>query len=106
MPGQTAMRGTVNDNVHIHLSGINESSAITNIRVSERDAAGVWANPCVPGSTWMTHVEISVSGERDLYFKPYRYAPAGTVYEILVEYADGSSQTTTVGGNGRFPITM
>lgn len=101
--GSDCEAGTVNDNIHIHLTGIKEYNMVSNIRIIEKNNMGVWANSCVFGSTWMIHVEKFAHGERDLYFKPYRNAPDGTIYEITVDYENGLSEKVLVEGTAVFP---
>jgi hypothetical protein len=96
--GQGCTTGSVPDNVHIRLRGIRSGFQPTSYRVDDLAGGGVWAIPCNPISNWLLHV-ISVSPDQtDLYFKPFRDAPDGTVYTISVQYNDGASQTTTVEG--------
>jgi hypothetical protein len=97
--GTGCSTGTVPDNVHIHLLGIKTDVAPTSYRVDDPAAGGVWATPCNPVSNWLLYVDGSTPGEADIYFKPFRDAPDGTIYSVTIKYADGSVQTTTIIGS-------
>ncbi|HET7377301.1 MAG TPA: hypothetical protein VFK30_11375, partial [Anaerolineae bacterium] len=80
--GRLCTAGTTNDNVHIHLTGLRAAVEPISYRVDDYAQGGVWANPCDPVSNWMLHIKNVAGGEADLYFKPFRDAPAGTDYMI------------------------
>lgn len=61
-------------------------------------AGGVWATPCDPVSNWLLHVEPISDTEIDLYFKPFRDAPADTEYTVTVQYSDGQTHKVSVLG--------
>ena len=96
--GQGCTTGTVPDNVHIHLDGLKTDAQPVSYRVDDYAAGGVWATPCNPVSNWLLYVIVPHSNQADLYFKPFRDAPDGTIYTVVVQYNDGTSQTTTVVG--------
>jgi hypothetical protein len=50
-------------------------------------------------SNWLLYVGSSSPGQADLYFKPFRDAPAGTQYVVSVQYDDGTSEYVTVIGS-------
>jgi hypothetical protein len=97
--GAGCSTGTDLDNVHIHLTGIKTDIGTTSFRVNDYAAGGVWATPCDPVSNWLLYVMSDVPGEADIYFKPFRDAPEGTIYSVSISYDDGSIQTTTVVGS-------
>lgn len=96
--GQGCATGTVSDNVHIRLDGLKSDVQPTSYRVDDFVGGGVWATPCDPISNWLLYVTSSLLGQTDLYFKPFRDAPDGTIYTISIQYSDGTSQTTEVIG--------
>lgn len=96
--GQGCASGNTPDNIHIHLYGVRYSSEPVSYRVDEFAGGGVWATPCDPASNWLLYVEPSSSDEVDLFFKPFRNAPDGTLYTISLQHSDGTNQTTTVVG--------
>jgi hypothetical protein len=96
--GQRCSTGTVPDNVHIQLNGLKSSTQVISYRVDDFAGGGVWATPCDPVSNWLLYVKSSSSGQADLYFKPFRDAPDGTIYTIWVQYSDGTGQTIEVIG--------
>ncbi len=89
--------GTVPDNAHIQLNGLKTDVTAVSYRVQD-DSGGVWATPCDPTSNWLLHVESSAPGTADVYFKPFRVAPDGTIYTITMTYDDGSVQSTALVG--------
>lgn len=97
--GQQCTTGTTADNVHIRLDGLRTDSQIVSWRVEDRTAGGVWATPCNPVSNWLLFVTSSSPGQADLFFKPFRDAPTGTVYTIYAHYSDGTTEITTVTGS-------
>jgi hypothetical protein len=90
--------GSTPDNIHIRLTGVKTDVTVSNYRIEDPAGYGVWANPCNPISNWFIHAQNSNNGQADLYFKPFRDAPDGTIYTITVQYSDGTSQTTSVVG--------
>jgi hypothetical protein len=94
--GQLCTTGTTNDNIHIHLTGLRTDRPVS-IRVDD-PAGGVWSTPCDPVSNWQLYFTSNVSNQADIYFKPFRDAPDGTEYTIVVQYSDGGTQTTSVIG--------
>lgn len=96
--GRLCSSGTQGDNVHLHLAGIPPGSAPVAFRVDDSAAGGVWASPCDPVSNWFLYVTPVQNGEADLYFKPFRDAPAGTRYRVTVTYDDGAVQVAEVEG--------
>jgi hypothetical protein len=97
--GKLCSAGTKKDNVHIHLSGLRTDQEAVAFRVDDFAQGGVWATPCDPVSNWFLFVEPVVAGETDLYFKPFRVAPAGTQYRLTVTYADQTTQTVVLSGS-------
>lgn len=93
----------VADNIHINVSGLKEGVAIDKITVTDPAGGGVWAQPCNPISNWYLHIIPSAGGIVDLYFKPFRNAPDGTIYTVTIEYEDNTSQATTVLGTAVAP---
>jgi hypothetical protein len=96
--GQGCTTGTVPDNIHIHLDGLKSGVQPISYRVDDFAGGGVWATPCDPVSNWLLYITSASPDQADLYFKPFRDAPDGTIYTILIKYDDGTSQTTTVVG--------
>lgn len=104
--GRQCARGAENDNVHIHLDGLRADVQPVSFRVEDRNPGsvlGVWAVPCDPVSNWLLYVISSTPGQADLYFKPFREAPDGTEYTIIVQYEDGTNQSTEVVGSRVVP---
>ncbi len=97
--GAGCSAGSEPDNVHIYLTDLKTDIPVVSYRVDDIPGQGVWAMPCDPVSNWLLHVESSVPGTADLYFKPFRDAPDGTLYTITVNYEDGSIQSATVIGS-------
>lgn len=95
--GAGCTTGTAPDNAHIQLTGLRMDVTAVSYRVQD-DSGGAWANPCDPVSNWLLHVESGTPGTADVYFKPFRVAPDGTIYIVTVTYADGSVQTTSLVG--------
>ena len=91
--------GTVPDNIHIQVSGMKTDSQPISYLVEEPAGGGVWATPCNPVSNWFLHIESSTVGEADLYFKPFRAAPDGTIYNVVIDYEDGSRQSVSIVGS-------
>ncbi len=96
--GQGCATGTVPDNIHIRLDGLKTDVQATSYRVEDSAGGGVWATPCNPASNWLLYVISAVPGQADLYFKPFRVAPDGTLYTITVQYSDGTNQSVVVIG--------
>lgn len=96
--GKLCSSGTTNDNVHIRLSGLLTTIEPTSYRVDDLAGGGVWATPCDPVSNWFLYAKPVVDGRSDIYFKPFRDAPARTEYKISVTYGDGTTQTTIIQG--------
>jgi hypothetical protein len=86
------------DNVHIRLAGLRTEAEVVSYRVDDWAAGGVWATPCDPVSNWLLHVEPISDTEVDLYFKPFRDAPANTEYTVAVQYSDGQTHKVSVLG--------
>jgi serine/threonine-protein kinase len=87
--GKVCSKGSVPDNVHIHLEGLIVGVSPTTFLLKD-PTGGVWATPCNPVSNWLLYVVYPSSGQADLYFKPYREATAGTLYTIKISYDDGT----------------
>ncbi len=96
--GWQCATGTTDDNVHIHLQGLRKNKEPISYRVEDQAAGGVWATPCDPISNWLLFVTSPSPGQADLYFKPFRDAPEGAIYTILVEYPDGIIQVARIAG--------
>jgi len=96
--GQGCDTGTVPDNVHIHLDGLKTDVQETSYRVEDTAGGGVWATPCNPVSNWLLYVISASPGQADLYFKPFRLAPDGTIYSVTIQYSDGMNQSGAVIG--------
>jgi hypothetical protein len=101
--GRLCSTGTAADNVHIHLTGLRTEAEAVGFRVDDFAAGGVWATPCDPISNWQLHVESPTAAEVDLYFKPFRDAPAGTEYLVTVRYSDGETHQVSVRGGAVRP---
>jgi hypothetical protein len=95
--GADCSSGTEPDNIHIRLNGVKTSTLPIGFRVEEPAGGGVWRKPCDPGVNWELHVE-QTGAQADLYFKPFRMAPAGTEYLVTISYYDGTRQAVTVVG--------
>ncbi len=96
--GRLCTRGTAYDNVHLQLDGLRTDVVARSFRVDEPAGGGVWATPCDPISNWQLHVIPATDGRADLYFKPFRDAPAGIEYRVTVQYEDGQIlQAATTG---------
>ncbi len=91
--------GTEPDNAHIQLTNLKTDVQAISYRVDDMAGGGVWATPCDPASNWLLHAETPIPGTADLYFKPFRDAPEGTVYHITITYEDGSIQSTALVGS-------
>jgi hypothetical protein len=96
--GQGCTTGTVADNVHIRLDGLKTDVQATSYRVEDTAGGGLWATPCNPVSNWLLYVIPASPGQADLYFKPFRVAPDGTIYTITIQYSDGTDQSVAVVG--------
>lgn len=94
--GRDCTVGSVPDNIHIRVTGMYTDVTPISYRIADPVGAGAWANPCT--ATWLLHVASSAPGTADLYFKPFRDAPDGTIYTITIHYGDGSIQTSAVAG--------
>lgn len=90
--------GTAPDNVHIRLTGIRTDSPVVDYKVEDIDGGGLWAIPCEPVTNWLLYVDAPVEWQADLYFKPFRVAPDGTIYTISLLYADGAIEKLNVVG--------
>jgi hypothetical protein len=97
--GRLCSSGTANDNIHIRLSGLRTNIKPISFRVDDYAKGGVWSTPCDPVSNWFLYVNQASSGTADLYFKPFRDAPAGTEYKLTVVYSNGETETTLVRGS-------
>lgn len=91
--------GTASDNAHIQLSGLKSDVQPVSYRLDDVAGGGVWASPCDPVSNWLLYVESTTPDTAEIYFKPFRDAPDGTIYTITVTYDDGSVQSTSVVGS-------
>jgi hypothetical protein len=96
--GRLCSSGTTDDNIHIHLSGLRADIKPVSFRVDDYAKGGVWASPCDPVSNWFLYVSQASNGTADIYFKPFRDAPAGTEYKITVGYSSGETETVLVRG--------
>lgn len=96
--GQLCSSGNTDDNVHIHLSGLADDMQPSGFRVEDVDHGGLWATPCDPVSNWFLYARPVKEGETELYFKPFRDAPAGTKYKVSVAYANGTTLVTEIEG--------
>jgi len=96
--GRLCATGVAADNVHIRLAGLRTEAEVVSYRVDDWAAGGVWATPCDPVSNWLLHVEPISDTEVDLYFKPFRDAPANTEYTVAVQYSDGQTHKVSVLG--------
>jgi hypothetical protein len=96
--GRLCSTGTAPDNVHIQLTGLRTEAEAVGFRVDDFAAGGVWATPCDPISNWQLHVISPSFTEVDLYFKPFRDAPADTEYIVTVRYSDGQTHQVSVSG--------
>ena len=96
--GRDCSLGNVPDNVHIHLYGLKSRVQPVHYQVDDFAGGGVWAEPCTPTSNWLLYSIFTSPDQTDLYFKPFRFAPNGTIYTVSVQYTDGTSQTATVPG--------
>lgn len=96
--GQGCTTGTVPDNIHIRLDGLRTDVQATSYKVEDTAGGGVWATPCNPVSNWLLYVISPSPGQADLYFKPFRVAPDGTIYTVTVQYSDGTNQSAAVIG--------
>lgn len=101
--GTGCTTGTVPDNIHIRLNGLKSGVQPVSYRVDDYAGGGVWATPCNPVSNWLLYVTSPSPDQADLYFKPFRYAPDGTIYTVTVQYDDGLSQTVQVIGSAVIP---
>lgn len=97
--GQGCATGTVPDNVHIRLYGLKSGVQTASYRVNDFAGGGVWAIPCNPVSNWLLYVTSAPPDQANVYFKPFRVAPDGTVYTVSILYDDGTSQTASVVGS-------
>ncbi len=96
--GRLCTDGTAPDNVHLHLNGLRTEAEAISFRVDEPAGGGVWATPCDPISIWQLHVITAANGQFDLYFKPFRDAPAGAEYIVTVQCSDGEVQKDSTRG--------
>ncbi len=94
--GRDCNEGSAPDNIHVRITGMYAHVQPLNYRVEDPAGGGVWANPC--SAAWLLYVVSPEPGVADLYFKPFRDAPDGTLYTITVRYSDGSLQATAVAG--------
>lgn len=94
--GQACQHGDAPDNIHIRLSNIRADVAVVAYRVEDH-LGGIWVWPC-NSFNWMVVPLASAPGQVDLYMKPWRDAPAGTLYTVAVQYGDGKWESTVVAG--------
>jgi hypothetical protein len=94
--GRLCETGTAHDNLHIHLDGLKPGTQPSGYTIQDSPGTGVWATPCDPISNWLVYAISPRAGQADLYFKPYRNARDNTTYIILVEYEDGTQESTSV----------
>jgi len=100
--GQGCSSGTVPDNIHIRLPGLRTDITVASYQVDDAAGGGRWATPCNPVSNWLVVAQDTAPGQVELYFKPFRNAPAGTIYAVYLRYQDGTSeQISVVGGEVR-----
>ncbi len=88
--------GTAPDNIHIRVTGMHTNVQPVSYRVEDPVGAGLWTDPC--SASWALHVIARNDGTAELYFKPFRDAPDGTIYTVAILYSDDSIQTTAVSG--------
>lgn len=86
MPARWVKKGDAPDNIHIRLSNIRTDVAVIAYRVVDH-LGGIWVWPC-NSFNWMIVPLASAPGQVDLYMKPWRDAPAGTLYTVAVQYSD------------------
>ena len=96
--GQLCSAGNTDDNVHFHLSGLPDDMQPSSYLVEDVDHGGLWATPCDPVSNWFLYARPVKQGETDVYFKPFRDAPAGTKYKVTVAYASGTTLVMEIEG--------
>ena len=101
--GRLCSTGAAADNVHIRLAGLRTDAEVMSYRVDDFAAGGVWATPCDPVSNWLLHVVPRSEAEVDLYFKPFRDAPANTEYTLTVHYSNGQTHKVSVIGTRVHP---
>jgi hypothetical protein len=94
--GKGCATGDAPDNIHIRLKGLKTDVQVISFQVA--DSTGLWAFPCDPVSNWLIRVISESPGQADLYFKPYRAAPDGTIYTVTIQYSDGTIQSGPVVG--------
>lgn len=96
--GESCNVGTAPDNIHIRVEGLPADRTPISYRVEDPAGGGGWASPCNPVTSWQLHAIPGSPGVVDLYFKPFRDAPAGTRYNVIVRYGDGTNiQLVTIG---------
>jgi hypothetical protein len=88
--GADCTAGTEPDNIHIRIDRQPTNLTPVSYRVDDPAGGGVWTSACVPGTHWQLHVEPGPDGV-DLYFKPFRFAPAGTRYYITIRFSNDTS---------------
>ncbi|MCS6847830.1 MAG: hypothetical protein RMN52_08965 [Anaerolineae bacterium] len=96
--GRGCTTGTVPDNIHIRLEGLKTNVQAISYKVEDTAGGGIWATPCNPVSNWLLYVISTSPRQADLYFKPFRVAPDGTIYTVTVQYSDGTSQSVSIIG--------
>jgi hypothetical protein len=96
--GEGCTPGTVPDNIHIRLDGLKTDVQATSYSVQDTAGGGFWTTLCNPGSSWLLYVISASPGQADLYFKPFRVAPDGTMYTVTIQYSDGTNQSVAVVG--------
>ena len=97
--GRGCASGNAPDNIHIHLEGLRTNVAATGYRIEDPAGGGVWATPCDSQSNWLLYIDGGLDGQAELYIKPFRDAPSGTMYVVTVQYDDGSSDSLTLVGS-------
>ena len=101
--GAGCVSSTQPNNAHVRLTGLKTDVMPVSYRLEDGAGGGLWATPCNPQSNWLLYVTTPTPGQADLYFRPFRSAPNGTVYAITVQYSDGSSQSVSVLGTAIAP---
>lgn len=88
-PAEGCGLGDSPDSVHIRLKGMRPDVEPVNIRLSDATNGGYWESSC-PSLGRRIHVIQNSPDQADLYFKPYRFIPVGSQFELIVDYSDES----------------
>ena len=97
-PAQTA------DNIHFHLRGVRQDVIVNGVTITD-PIGGHWVWPCNSFNWWLAPVN-QVGDELDLFAKPHRHASAGTEYQVIVTYADGTRARGSVIGTDVVPWSV